>query len=115
MKRPFKEYYSGEDITMCNNSNCKDRHTCYRYMARRTSFQSMFMSKTAKSKEDYNSYTELIVWTDARGKQYTLDEISDSHLLNIIIHLFERNNCNSQDVRLAKEFIKEARRRHIYN
>lgn len=114
---PFKHFYEEEDISFCNNKQCKDKHNCFRYMAKSNDYWHYLIKIEGKlNKDNCDAYWPFYVWRDASGKEYLLKDINDNHLLCIIIHLFERIEFNNEDklIKLVKEFIKEARRRKIY-
>lgn len=113
INRPFYLFYDAYDICMCHNTKCKKRFDCLRFMGKPTNeYYSM-----ADFPNECDSYIPYIVWVASGNRGLTLKQISNDHLKNIIIHLFERLNFNGGEDNLAiliKEFIKEAKRRKIY-
>ena len=107
-KAPFKEFYFYDDITYCTNKKCRDRFTCIRYMSKKEPYCFQFTLQKILDKYTCDNYLKYVVWRDIKGKEYTLEEITDQHLLAIIIHLYERNA-----IKVAKEFSKEARKRKL--
>ena len=127
MKQPFFGFYPAEDICKCSNTKCKKRIKCFRYMGGNTEWQSVATFGGGKS-----CFLPYYVWGTSDGKKLMLKEIKDDHLKNIIIHLFERAQVifdeepgqgegylaalkyAENSIKIAKEFIKEARIRKIY-
>lgn len=113
--RPFQDFYLAEDICKCNNKQCKQKYNCFRFMGKSTDWQSMTTFEGGKNCENFMPF---YVWKTGDDKSLMLKDITDDHLKNIIIHLFERshntNYIRERDTKLALEFIKEARRRKIY-
>lgn len=130
-KEPFFNFYPAEDICKCKNDKCKQCTKCFRFMGASTEWQSMSTFEGGKKCKNFMPY---IVWKSGDGQFFTLDEINNDYLKNIIIHLLERSvlttesleeNMSSdiylkqleyarKSVQIAKEFIKEARKRKIY-
>ncbi|MCM1260657.1 MAG: hypothetical protein NC222_06870 [Staphylococcus sp.] len=111
INKPFYHFYPAYDICMCNNTKCKKRFDCFRFMGKPEERHSI-----ANYPNECDSFWPYVIWKDSRNRELTLKQISNDHLKNIIIHLFERIEFNGDDglIQLVKEFIKEAKRRKIY-
>lgn len=111
---PFKNFLYAYDMTICKNKKCADRLSCYRYMGKREQFQYYFTNIKKCNKEECNYYHPYYVWYDSTGKSYLLKDITNNHLLAIIIHLYERYiNGETTIISYIKEFSKEARKRKL--
>lgn len=128
---PFFGFYPAEDICKCTNGSCAMRMNCFRFMGGNTEWQSI--SKFHNKKEEgCEHYLPYYVWRSGNGKNLMLYQIDDDYLKNIIIHLLERALDIEQEIEkrpeekevfslfvknsilVAREFIKEARKRKIY-
>lgn len=112
---PFKNFYQANDITLCKNKKCEDRLSCIRYMYKPDQYWQFYFKENTKCNKDIcPHYFPLFVWSDAKNNRYILKDISNNHLLAIIIHLYERYiNGETHLLKLAKEFSKEARKRKL--
>ena len=112
---PFKDFLLTSDMTKCKNKKCKDRLSCYRYMGKPDKYWQFYFTKNDKyNKEECEHYHPYYIWRDFTGKPYLLSDITDRHLLAIIIHLYERYiNGETTIIGYIKEFSKEARKRKL--
>ena len=77
-------------------------------------WQSYFTKNDKYNKEECEHYHPYYVWRDFTGKSYLLKDITNNHLLAIIIHLYERYiNGETTIIGYIKEFSKEARKRKL--
>lgn len=62
------------DITMCQNENCKDKETCYRYKAPVSEYQSYFLidGKFPNDRKECKHY-----WEYKSGKYKTIEEVTN--------------------------------------
>lgn len=118
--KPFQNMFPAEDICKCNNTKCREKGSCFRFMGASTEYQSMSTFGTEKGEKCTNFYP-YYVWRSAEGKNLMLKDIDNDYLKNIIIHLFERadneqfeGDFAKNSILIAREFIKEAKRRKIY-
>ena len=112
---PFKDFLLTFDMTKCKNKKCKDRLSCYRYMGKPNRYRQSYFTKNNKyNKEECEYYHPYYILYDLAGKPYLLKDIADSHLLAIIIHLYERYvSGETTIIGYIKEFSKEARKRKL--
>lgn len=112
--KPFKNFYLAEDICKCKNKKCKSRFDCFRYMSKSTQWQSMTTYR-GTDKHDCENYIPYYIWKDANNKNYLLKDITDQHLMSIIVHIYQRivENKEIRLCKLVKEFVKEAKIRKI--
>ena len=113
---PFKNFLYTSDMTMCKNKKCKDRLSCFRYMGKPEQFQFYFTNtEKCSNKEKCLHYYPYYIWSDLTGKQYLLKDITDNHLLAIIVHLYDRYVVYGETgtLKYIKEFKKEAIKRKL--
>ena len=109
-KPPFYNFFEAEDICRCPGIRCKKKADCLRYMAKREEVHSN--ARFGGNNCEY--FIPMVVWRTAEGKELMLSQITDHHLLAIIIHLYERQDCGNMAVKkYIIEFTKEAVRRGL--
>ena len=112
-KRPFEGYYEIYDVCHCTGKGCDKKYDCLRYMAKKDGIYS----QTTFNPEGCDYFYPMLVWGTYLGRRKMLSEITDKHLMAIIVHLYERKangdiiSGNFDD--LIAEFTKEAVRREL--
>lgn len=112
-KRPFQDYYELYDTCRCSGKDCDKKYDCLRYMAKRDGI----FSQANFNPKDCEYFYPMKVWGTYLGRMKMLSEITDQHLMAIIVHLYERKTrgdiiAGSFDSIIA-EFTKEAIRRNL--
>ena len=110
---PFEGYYEIHDVCHCTGKGCDKKYDCLRYMAKKDGIYS----QTTFNPEDCDYFYPMLVWGTYLGRRKMLSEITDKHLMAIIVHLYERK-ANGDIVSgelddLIAEFTKEAVRREL--
>lgn len=111
-KPPFYNFFEAEDICRCKGLRCKKKTDCLRYMAKREEV----CSNAGFGGKNCEYFMPMAVWRTAKGKELMLSQITDQHLLAIIIHLYERQSVFRTDTYskdLILNFTKEAVRRGL--
>lgn len=112
-KRPFQNYYHLYDVCRCRGVRCKKKYDCLRYMAKIDGYYS----QTDFNPENCEHFYPMKVWTTSLGEDKMLSEITNEHLMAIIVHLYERRQkrCAQKGILdgLIEEFTKEAVRREL--
>lgn len=112
-KRPFEGYYELHDVCHCSGKRCKKKYDCLRYMAKKDGVYS----QTTFNPKDCDYFYPMKVWGTYLGRRMMLSEITDQHLMAIIVHLYERKTrgdiITGNFDKIIAEFTKEAIRRKL--